>query len=328
MQLSRAKGAWSGCEELRLLDAIEKYGFGNWEDVSVHIETRTPAEAKDEYIAKYLNGCIGRNTWPHEQLPRLVDHTVADKGPLSQLLTQRLPPIDATAEEAAQLQFMPHRNDFEREYDPTAETLISTLHLSPDDDETDIVLQLAQVDIYTRKLRERTRRKRMVQDYQLISQFFRGGTGVGYASGGSTSASAVAAARRRQTKDQREFRDRYRVFAQFYTSTEWSRRLADFEREKALRVRLSELYRYRWNGLQRVADAVHFEQHAAVVQQTKNLGPYGQLGKTVCGLGLWVGVFCCFVAHYRLWFGVCVCVLGLCLVIVRCWLVTMAIVGI
>lgn len=264
VQLSRAKGAWSGCEELRLLDAIEKYGFGNWEDVSKRIETRTADEAKDEYIAKYLSGCIGRNTWPHEAWPRLVDHTVADKGPLSQLLTQRLPPIDVTAEEAAQLQYMPHRNDFEREYDPTAEKLISSLVFSVDDDETDIVLKLAQVDIYTRKLRERTRRKRMVQDYQLIQQYFRG----------------AAAARRRHTKDQREFRDRYRVFAQFYTAVEFNRRLAGFEREKALRVRLSELYRYRWNGLQRIADAVHFEQHAAVVQN-KNTGPFGQHGKTV-----------------------------------------------
>lgn len=27
---------------MRLLDAIEQFGFGNWEDISKHIETRTP----------------------------------------------------------------------------------------------------------------------------------------------------------------------------------------------------------------------------------------------------------------------------------------------
>lgn len=274
---SRSKGAWPGCEELRLLEAIEKLGFGNWEDVSKEIKSRTPDEARDEYLAKYLNGCIGRNTWPLEQLPRLVDHThIADDGPLSQLLTQRLPPIDATVEESSQLQYMPSRNDFDQEYDPTAEKLISSLILNPaDGDETVIVLQLAQIDIYTRKLRERTRRKRMVQDYQLIAQYFRG----------------AAAARRRHTKDQREFRDRFRVFAQFCSAVEFNRRLAGFERERALRVRLSELYRYRWNGLQHIADAVHFEQHAAVLH-VKSQGPYGQQGKTV-----------------RIWlFECCVCV--------------------
>lgn len=262
VQLSRAKNSWSAREELHLLDAIEQFGFGNWEDISLHIETRSPEDAKEEYINKYLNGCIGSNTWANEQLPKLVDHTVADRGPLSQMLTQRLPPIEVTSEEAGQLHYMPNRNDFDREYDPTAEVLVSSLFLSPDDEDTDIVLKLAQVDIYTRKLRERTRRKRIVRDYQLIMNFFRGNQ------------------RRRQSKDQREFRDRYRVFAQFYTAYEFNRRLAAFEREKALRIRLSELSRYRWNGLTRIDECIHFEQHAAAIQN-KNTGPFGQQGKTV-----------------------------------------------
>lgn len=262
--MSRGKSGWSAREELHLLDAVEQYGFGNWEDISKHVETRSPDDSKEEYINKYLTGCIGRHTWStaNDNLPKLVDHTVADRGPLSQLLTQRLPPIEVTPEEASQLLYMPNRNDFEREYDSTAETLVSSLFLSPNDEDTDLVLKLAQLDVYTRKLRERTRRKRMVRDYQLIMNFFRGKV------------------RRRQSKDQREFRDRYRVFAQFYTAFEFNRHLAAFEREKALRVRLSELYRYRWNGLTKFDDCIHFEQHAAAIQN-KNTGPYGSQGKTV-----------------------------------------------
>lgn len=34
--------SWSANEEVRLLDAIEQFGFGNWEDIAKHIETRTP----------------------------------------------------------------------------------------------------------------------------------------------------------------------------------------------------------------------------------------------------------------------------------------------
>lgn len=34
---------WSAREETRLLDAIEQYGFGNWQDISKHIESKTPA---------------------------------------------------------------------------------------------------------------------------------------------------------------------------------------------------------------------------------------------------------------------------------------------
>jgi hypothetical protein len=31
-------------------------GYGNWEDISKHIETRSPEDAKVEYINKFLNG--------------------------------------------------------------------------------------------------------------------------------------------------------------------------------------------------------------------------------------------------------------------------------
>lgn len=268
LSIYRGKNSWSAREELHLLDAIEQYGFGNWEDISKHIETRSPEDAKEEYILKFLNGTIGRHTWQPaaENLrPKLIDHTHDDHGPLSQISTQRLPPIDVSAEEAAQLGYMPNRDDFEREYDTAAEQLVSTLALSPDDDETDVLLKLAQVDIYTRRLRERARRKRLVRDYQLVANFFRGNP-----------------KRTRQNRDQRELRDRFRVFAQFHTSNEFERLLGSLEREKELRVRLSELHRYRWNGLTRVDECVHFEQHAAAAQQ-RNTGPFGH-GRTVRGL--------------------------------------------
>ena len=261
--LSGKKGGWTAREELYLLDALEKYTFGNWEDISKHIETRSSEDAKEHYINKFLNGTIGKHTWGagNEQRPKLTDHTVPDKGPLSQLLTQKLPPLDITAEEAEQLHYKPERNDFERLYDPAAEKLVSSLSLNPSNDDTDIVLKLAILDQYIRRLRERTKRHRMVRDYQLALSFFRGN-------------------QRSMNKEQREFRDRFRVFAQFYTSLEFDRRLSLFEREKALRLRLSELCRYRWNGLTKIDECAHFEQHAAAIQH-RNTGPYGLHGKTL-----------------------------------------------
>lgn len=261
---SRVKGGWTTQEEVHLLDAIEHYGFGNWEDISKHIETRSPEDAKEKYINKFLNGVIGRHTWSHSiaKRPKLTDHTDEDNGPLSQTQIQKLPPLDATTDEAAQLGYLPNRNDFNSEYDPAAESLISSLTLNQDDEEIDVVLKLSQIDIYTRRLRERTRRKRLVRDYQLIINFFRNNLS-------------------RQTKEQREFRDRFRIFAQFYTAFEFDKQLAAFERERALKVRLSELYRYRWNGLTRLSESIHFEQHVAAFAK-KNTGPHGLQGKTVC----------------------------------------------
>lgn len=254
---------------MHLLDAIEQYGFGNWEDISKHIETRTPEEAKDEYVSKFLNGTVGRHTWSTaiDQRPQLTDHTSDDTGPLGQLLVQKLPPMDCSHEEAVALGYMPNRDDFEREYDPTAEQLVSTLSLSPDDEDVDMLLKLAQVDIYTRRLRERARRKRVVRDYQLIANFFRGN-----------------AKRAHMSRDQREFRERLRTFSQFYTSKEFEHLIGSLVRERSLRIRLSELNRYRWNGLQRMDECVHFEQHAAAAQH-RNTGPYGHGRTLTCIIG-------------------------------------------
>jgi len=35
------QNGWSAREELHLLDAVEFYGFGNWEDIGRHIESRS-----------------------------------------------------------------------------------------------------------------------------------------------------------------------------------------------------------------------------------------------------------------------------------------------
>lgn len=73
-------------------------------------------EAKEEYIARYLNGNIGKHTWPPTEsyVPNLTDQTKSDHGPLSPDLTSKLPPLDITPDEAAQLGYMPQRDDFER----------------------------------------------------------------------------------------------------------------------------------------------------------------------------------------------------------------------
>ncbi|XP_041969912.1 transcriptional adapter 2B isoform X2 [Aricia agestis] len=244
--------SWSANEEVRLLDAIEQFGFGNWEDISKHIETRTPEEAKDEYIARYLDGSIGRATWGNvESTSRPSLHCPdKDEGPLSPGTISRLPPLAVTADEAAQLGYMSNRDDYEREYDHEAEQLISTLSLNADDDELDVALKLTQVDIYTRKLRERTRRKRLVRDFQLVSVFFNNQRNK------SRTLTKLA-------KEKKEFAERLRWTAQFYGRAEQAGVVATLWRERELRVRLSELHRYRLAGITRLEECAHYEQHAA-----------------------------------------------------------------
>lgn len=64
----------------------------------------------------------------------------------------------------------------------------------------------------------------------------------------------------------REFRERMRAFAQFYTAQEYEQFLTNLERERELRLRLTELNRYRDNGITRHEECAHFEQVMAQTQ--------------------------------------------------------------
>lgn len=254
------RGGWSAREELHLLDAIEQFGFGNWEDISRHIETRSPEEAKEEYISRYIGGSIGRLTWPAaaSSRPNLSDQTNPDCGPLSPALTARLPPLDVTPDEAALLGYMPHRDDFEREYDNAAEALVSSLFVnSLEDEDYDVALKLAQVDMYTRRLRERARRKRVSRDFQLVSQFF------------SANRKDRPSSRKKLSKEEKEFHDHMRVFTQFHTAQEHEQFLQNLQRERELKIRISELARYRRNGLTRHEECAHFEQERVQHEEWK-----------------------------------------------------------
>lgn len=171
--LLKSKNTWSVTEEVHLLDAIEQFGFGNWEDISKHIETRTPEEAKEKYMEKYLDGPVGIHTWIVEmhKRPILKDHTLEENGPLSPSVVCKLPPLEISPEEANHLGYMTNRADLEREYDPSAENIVSILALQPEDEENDLLLKLAHIDIYQRRIRERARRKRLAFKKSVLLRF-------------------------------------------------------------------------------------------------------------------------------------------------------------
>ncbi len=69
-----------------MLEAVEQYGYGNWEDIGRHLNSAGTAEtgpstnwskknapqAKEEFCEVFLNSTIGENlllTQPHETLP-------------------------------------------------------------------------------------------------------------------------------------------------------------------------------------------------------------------------------------------------------------------
>ncbi|KAL1122944.1 hypothetical protein AAG570_003269 [Ranatra chinensis] len=247
LELFRSKSGWSAREELQLLNCVERYGFGNWEAIAQHIKTRTADEVRDEYMNRYLDGSLGRATWPEAMKcrARLANLLGKEEPSVPAQSPAHLPPLDVTPEEASQLGYMPHRDDFEREYDNEAESLVTSLNISGEDDELDIALKLAQVDMYIQRLRERTRRKRVCQDYQLVSQYF---------------ASRRERPSRKKSTAEQELEEKLFGLCQFQTVQEHDGLLKSIVRQKELQRRLQELLRYRKNGLTMLEEMSHFEQ--------------------------------------------------------------------
>ncbi|RZF40161.1 hypothetical protein LSTR_LSTR010113 [Laodelphax striatellus] len=156
------------------------------------------------------------------------------------------PSLHFSADEASQFVFTSLNDELEMEYDTGAETLISSLKdSSMEDDELDTALKLAHVDMYTIKLRERARRKRVSRDYQLVAQFF------------STKKDKL---KKRGLREEREMEERLRSLSQFHTAAEHEQFLASIARCKELSRRLTELFNYRENGLTRIDELPHYEQ--------------------------------------------------------------------
>ncbi|KAK2568570.1 Transcriptional adapter 2-beta [Acropora cervicornis] len=131
---------WSAEEEVLLLDAIEQHGFGNWDDVADHIGTKTGKETSEHYGDYYISGIVGKATVESFK-NKIVDHTSPDQEVLSPTLLHPPEPVEMNAAEQQELGYMPLRDDFEKEYDNEAETLVSGLQFNYDDEDVEIALR-------------------------------------------------------------------------------------------------------------------------------------------------------------------------------------------
>lgn len=169
--------SWRAYEELALLEAIELYGIGSWTDIANAVETRSAEECCERYLGVYVDNFFGRSTWNaiDKSLYTVHDHTCTFNQPLSPSLSlpEKHKIVDICKEQQIRLGYMPKRDDFEREYDNDAELLVSKLAVNANDDtDLDQELKIAHINMYTDKLRERFRRKRIVLEYNLVKLFF------------------------------------------------------------------------------------------------------------------------------------------------------------
>ena len=122
-------------------------------------------------------------------------------------------------------------------------------------------IKLTQIEKYRMRLKERDRRKQLARRYGLITTAAQ-----------SAAAAAIAAStpgpkpskspysKKRGSKEDREFQDKSKPFAQCHSCGEHETFLENHQKERELKNRIRELLRYRKNGLTKLEDTEKFEE--------------------------------------------------------------------
>ncbi|KAJ8043383.1 Transcriptional adapter 2-alpha [Holothuria leucospilota] len=154
---------WTAKEEMKLLEALSDHGYGNWHDVSNHLQGRSKQECESHYNRVYLN-----NTKP--MLPVFTSATIKKQKAIPCKACDDPPrPIGDSQRSADMAGYMPARSDYAKEYDNGAEWDVKDIYFQGEEDSLLTDLKYAAVDIYYNRLKERHARKKIIRDFGLLS---------------------------------------------------------------------------------------------------------------------------------------------------------------
>jgi len=248
---------WTAKELVQLLDGLEQFGHGNWNDVSRYVETKGPTECRDAVNNMFVNGPIGSMTYKESDRGNATDHTSPPSVASSSNSTNTS--SNLSLHELIVLGFMPARDDFEVEFENDSETLVSSIpaasgnsRVESDDEELETGLKLAHVEMYKNKLKERERRKQVAKDFGLVETFFKENplnplTG------------KIGAPKPKKRDPKSEIFEKLKVVSSFQGVDEYKKLVASVTKEKDIKSRIKELLRYRKNGISTLSEAESYE---------------------------------------------------------------------
>ncbi|XP_059160863.1 transcriptional adapter 2-alpha-like [Physella acuta] len=259
------EASWTAAEELRLLDAIQEYGLGNWPAVSNRMRTKSAQESERHYFSCYVDK-------PQPPLPEFEDRDIYTTGaPVTFKLSDNPPrPPEGSSTWVELGGYSAARSDFNYEYDNYIEMDIARISFSDDEDvqaeeegeemqEEDKIfykdLNLAVLDVYRNSLLERQRRKKIIRDYGLINLrkwyvYFRRRYDFNFAL------------------------DCFRPFMKLFPCVQFDKYLESLLYEKQLKSEISRLQEYRRHGITKLRSVKQYyvlKQRREDTRARKNL---------------------------------------------------------
>lgn len=245
---------WGADEELLLIEGLEMFGIGNWEQISEHLGG---TKSKYECCLHYVKTYIETQHWPLPDMTkefdlestrrsrkRLLD-SVADKEKKSLInkgpIKYNKPPTSApTNHEIAG--FMPGRHEFETEYDNDAEQYVKDMVFDENESEEDVLLKTTILDIYNTALDRRSDRKKFIFDRGLLD--FK----------------KIQLIDKKRPKEEKELHQKARPFARIQTAADYDSFVDGLLAESRLRQRIAQLQEYRLLGITTMKEASEYEK--------------------------------------------------------------------
>ncbi|CAL7951572.1 unnamed protein product [Xylocopa violacea] len=249
---------WTAREELEFLDVLQECGFGNWVDMAKRMHGKSAEECKNHYLQHYVDN----QTLPG--LPKIKETRTSLFGsepiPYSFKLQElEEPPRFAPNSLNCKLLagYNPARSDFEINFDNHAELLISDLNydeFNVNDDcyKLGVELQVATVQAYNNRLRERMRRRKIIRDHGLIA--FR---------------KTISWIQRYECTITRTLAERLLIFMQLLGGIEFDYFMEGLHRAGELRNCLNKLFEFRNNGLKHFHSVAMFQKLSKLRQENE-----------------------------------------------------------
>lgn len=226
------QAGWSADEEEKLIEGLESYGVGNWEQVAKVVRSKNPVETEQHFMKVFLES-------PNAPLPDPTKMLPIDKASLSDknedLDPKALRVMHMHQQEDA-AGWMEKRQDFVYEWDNEAEDIIGDMEVAEEDPKADMDMKAQVLEIYAAKLDERARRKELVLDRGLTN--FKG----------------YQALEKKRPKDERDLRDKLRVFMRFVPQEYMNKFIRGVLEERKLCARLESLRQGRLHGARTVEE--------------------------------------------------------------------------
>lgn len=252
------ESGWTAKQELELLDVLLECGFGNWIDMAKRMQDKSPEECKNHYLQYYID---------NQALPGLpkIEETRAslfecESIPYSYKLQDlEEPPRFAPNTLNCKLLagYNPARSDFEVNFDNHAELLISDLNynefdINDENYELGKTLQVAIVQAYNNRLKERMRRRKIIRNHGLIA--FR---------------RTISWIQRYECTITRPLVERLLIYMQLLGGIEFDYFMEGLHRAGELKNYINKLFEFRTNGLKYFHSVPMFQKLSKLRQENE-----------------------------------------------------------